>query len=151
MQFLPLLLLVVLSSHSFAGVYKWIDDNGQIHFGDNPPEPEISEEVTVTVNTYTSVSYDASTYDTQGQLIFYTKDDCGFCKKARRYMNANGIIYDERNLDRSRAARIQHKRLKASGVPVFLKGKRRMNGYLEAKLARFVRENEPTNPQGLGD
>lgn len=135
--------VLVCSPTTFAGVYKWTDDNGQVHFGDSPPQPEKSQKVTVTVNTYTSVSYDASAFDTQGRLVFYTKDDCGFCKKARRYMNANGIIYDERNLDRSRAARIQHKRLNASGVPIFLKGKRRMNGYSENKLARFVREEEP--------
>lgn len=132
--------LVFVCSSTLAGVYKWTDDNGQVHFGDSPPQPEKSDEVTVTVNTYTSVSYDESTFDTQGRLIFYTKDDCGFCKEARRYMNANGISYDERNLDHSRTARIQHKRLKAHGVPLFLKGKRRMNGYSEVNLARFVRE-----------
>lgn len=151
MPFLLLFLLGVLSAHSFAGIYKWTDDNGRIHFGDSPPQPEKSQKVTVTVNTYTSVSYDASAFDTQGRLVFYTKDDCGFCNKARRYMNANGIVYDERNLDRSRAARIQHKRLKANGVPIFLKGKRRMNGYSENKLARFVREGEAASQEESGD
>ncbi|MGB0502847.1 MAG: DUF4124 domain-containing protein, partial [Thalassolituus sp.] len=29
--------VLVCSPTTFAGVYKWTDDNGQVHFGDSPP------------------------------------------------------------------------------------------------------------------
>lgn len=145
MKILLLSLLVGLVSYSYAGVYKWTDEHGRVHFGDSPPQNEVSKEITVSVNTYTSVSFDASSFDTHGQLVFYTKNDCGYCKKARKYMDSVGIIYDERNLDHSRAARLQHKRLGADGVPVFLKDKRRMNGYNEKNFANFVKEDEIIN------
>jgi hypothetical protein len=30
-----------------AGVYKWTDANGQVHFGDRPPAEKTAEEVTI--------------------------------------------------------------------------------------------------------
>ena len=35
LYFVTLLLLQPVS----AGVYKWVDDNGRVHYGDRPPEP----------------------------------------------------------------------------------------------------------------
>ena len=42
---LMLLCLIPLSTN--AGVYKWVDANGQTHFGDRPPAQAASSEVTV--------------------------------------------------------------------------------------------------------
>ena len=42
---LTLLCLLPLSAN--AGVYKWVDANGQTHFGDRPPAKAASSEVTV--------------------------------------------------------------------------------------------------------
>ena len=39
-------LLCALSSNSYAGVYKWIDEYGQVHYGDKPPT-ETAEEMTL--------------------------------------------------------------------------------------------------------
>ena len=40
-----LILLIPLSAN--AGVYKWVDANGQTHFGDRPPAKAASSEVKV--------------------------------------------------------------------------------------------------------
>ncbi len=32
---------------SYADVYKWVDENGNVHFGDRPPEQAASEEVSI--------------------------------------------------------------------------------------------------------
>mgnify|MGYP003700324227 CR=1 FL=1 len=45
MRFL-LLFLVTLSLPAFAQVYKWTDDNGNVHFGNQPP-PGQQEEVQI--------------------------------------------------------------------------------------------------------
>jgi len=42
-----LLSLSLLPLFASAGVYKWVDANGQTHFGDRPPAQAASSEVTV--------------------------------------------------------------------------------------------------------
>jgi hypothetical protein len=40
----PLLLLIIVTA-SIAQVYKWVDEEGGIHFGDSPPEEVAAEEL----------------------------------------------------------------------------------------------------------
>jgi hypothetical protein len=39
--------LILLSLPAHAGVYKWTDANGQVHFGDRPPAEKPAKEVTI--------------------------------------------------------------------------------------------------------
>ena len=41
---LVLALLLSLSGTGLAGIYKWVDEHGKVHFGDSPP-PEQGAEV----------------------------------------------------------------------------------------------------------
>lgn len=45
-------LLIMLHTSSFAGIYKWVDENGQVHYGEKPVGSE-AEEVTIRQNTTT--------------------------------------------------------------------------------------------------
>lgn len=45
--FLVLISVCLLSLTANAGVYKWVDANGQTHFGDRPPAKAASSEVSV--------------------------------------------------------------------------------------------------------
>lgn len=40
-----LLLIMVIFQPAFAGVYRWTDDNGQVHFGERPPPGVKTESV----------------------------------------------------------------------------------------------------------
>jgi hypothetical protein len=42
-----LLVFLFLPLPTMAGVYKWTDANGQVHFGDRPPAEKTAEEVTI--------------------------------------------------------------------------------------------------------
>lgn len=42
-----LLVFLLLPLPTMAGVYKWTDANGQVHFGDRPPAEKTAEEVTI--------------------------------------------------------------------------------------------------------
>jgi len=44
---LLLMSVCLLPLSASAGVYKWVDANGQTHFGDRPPAQAASSEVTV--------------------------------------------------------------------------------------------------------
>jgi len=45
--FLILIFVCLIPLSANAGVYKWVDANGQTHFGDRPPAKAASSEVTV--------------------------------------------------------------------------------------------------------
>jgi len=77
-----LFLLLLVSNISFAGVYRWVDENGRVHFGDSKPEtstkstdnlskqyaqPRRNFEVTVT-----TVNYDLP-LDTKRKIITTVK------------------------------------------------------------------------------
>lgn len=47
MKLCLMILFLLLSLPTTAGVYKWIDANGQVHFGDRPPAEKPAEEVTI--------------------------------------------------------------------------------------------------------
>jgi len=46
-RLLTLLCLLTLPLLAHAGVYKWVDANGQTHFGDRPPAQAASSEVEI--------------------------------------------------------------------------------------------------------
>lgn len=45
--FLLLLCLLATPVAALAGTYRWVDENGQTHFGDRPPAGAASDEVSV--------------------------------------------------------------------------------------------------------
>ena len=40
-----LILMFGIPSHAISGVYKWIDDSGNVHYGDSPPDAVQSKEM----------------------------------------------------------------------------------------------------------
>jgi len=49
---IPLALSLVMPGTSHAGVYKWVDENGQVHYGDEPGQSE-AQQVTIRQNETT--------------------------------------------------------------------------------------------------
>lgn len=47
MKCLAVLLCLLITSIAQAGTYRWVDENGQTHFGDRPPADAASDEVNV--------------------------------------------------------------------------------------------------------
>ncbi len=46
-RFWLLILLLSLGQGAAADVYRWVDENGRVHFGDRPPANEAAETTTV--------------------------------------------------------------------------------------------------------
>ena len=72
------------------------------------------------------------------QLTMYATSWCGYCKKARAYLAANGIAYREVDIEASPANRAEYKQLGGKGVPYFVYGDRRLRGFSEAGMTRFL-------------
>ena len=143
-------LINLFTSSAVADVYRWTDEQGSVHFSDQPPLKQPSETVELPeITTYKSVSIsDAPEEVDSGQnadkasankkrVIMYSAEWCGVCKKAKSYFQKNKIPYIELDIDKSKQARKAFDKLNARGVPVILIGKTWMNGFNAQKFERI--------------
>lgn len=133
-----LLLLTLICSPLQAEVYKWVDDQGKIHFSDKEPKSSSASKLELKINTYSSPTYsESSSREGNKKVVMYSTEWCGYCKKARLYFKNNNINYKEYDIERSAKANKEHKRLGATGVPLILVGKKKMNGFSETGFNRI--------------
>jgi len=131
--------LLIFSTSSHAEIYKWVDDQGKVHFGDMKPVVIEAEELNLRINTYTSVTYDVSSLDYGKKVIMYSTDWCGYCKLAKKYFKKNNIAYTEYDIEKDVKAKKRYRKMGAQGVPVILVGKKRMNGFSEKGFERIYK------------
>ena len=142
MKLLTLIISIILySGLSHAEIYKWIDADGNSHFGDKKPETYPSEDLTLEINTYTSANVIQSTFNVGSKVIMYSTRSCGYCKKARRYFRKNNIPYTDYDIERNKQAKRRHRKMGATGVPVILVGNKRLNGFNEKSFKRIYKNN----------
>ena len=142
-----LAIFVLFSSLASGEIYKWVDENGKIHYDDRPPQTRNAQRLEISIETYSSVqtqSYDGeltsagdNKSDQQKKVVMYSTEWCGVCKKAKAYFKANKIPFREYDVEKSQKARRAYKKLKAKGVPVILVGKKRMNGFSAASFEKM--------------
>ncbi len=131
------LLLVTFSPLSQGQLYKWIDDNGNTHYGDSPPENADLRKITGKVSSFSSVSVEPFVFDpdiitkrkTSRSVIMYSTSWCGYCKKAASHFRRNKIPFTEYDIEKSEKAAREYKKLNGRGVPLILIGDRRMTGF----------------------
>ena len=136
------LVFLVVSTQSIGQLYKWVDANGNVHYGDSPPENANLKQITGEVSSYTSAIVEPSSATTQTSattqsngakaVVMYSTSWCGYCRKAARHFRKNNIPFTEHDIEKSAAAAREFKKLNGRGVPVILIGDQRMNGF-EAK------------------
>lgn len=130
MKFIFLITSFLLFTNAVhAEIYKWIDDQGEIHFGDKKPIQLNVKKLKLKINSYTSISYDISKIDSGHNVIIYSTEWCGYCKKAKRYFKKNHISYIEYDIEKDAKANKRYKEMGATSVPVIIVGKKRMNGF----------------------
>ena len=139
LQMFAVLAGLVSSASALSEIYRWVDEQGKVHFSDKPSVTQPSESVKLRINTYESVTYATSDIDTGKKVVMYSTSWCGFCKKARKYFKENGIKFTEYDIEKSAKGRQEYHRLGATGVPVILVGKRRMNGFSVSGFVKLYR------------
>ena len=98
-----LLLLIAIPLASFAEIYKWIDADGHVHYGDAPKEKDKAEKVALEINSYEHVTYQSVDFNQgpgAGHVTMYATSWCGYCKKARTYFRQNGINFIEYDIEK---------------------------------------------------
>ncbi len=119
-----------------ASIYKWVDDEGGVHFSDQKPELERVSEVELKINTYNQSN--SGTGGLGAPVIMYSTSWCGYCKKARKYFRENNIAFTEYDIEKSAQAKMEYERLGGKGIPVIIVGKKRLNGFTETAFEEMV-------------
>lgn len=130
-----LLVLVLLPVLVSAEIYRWTDAEGRVHFSDEPHNTMPSEQVSVRVNSYESVTYESLgsyTPPNDRRVIMYSTSWCTYCKKARNYFEKNRVRYVEYDIEESSRAKEEFDQLGGKGVPLIVVGRTKMSGFSEA-------------------
>ncbi len=125
--------LLLFTSISNSAIYKWTDAQGKLHFGDRKPDAQQAEEVKLRkLSSFKSVTF-MTRKDTKADgnlnVVMYSAEWCGYCKKARNYFKNKNIQFTEYDIEKDPVAAKDYKSMGATGVPVILVGNKRMNGF----------------------
>ncbi len=136
--------VLVASMSASAGVYKWTDAQGRVHYSDDPPPEAKAQQIKVKISSIqgpavVSTIRDTSATKAKDKVRIYTAVWCGYCKRAKAHLAAKGVPYDELDVETSERGRSEFAQLSGRGVPVILVGSQRMDGFdangLDAMLA----------------
>jgi len=94
----------ICTGPSLAGVYKWFDEDGNVHFGDRPPQAENAEQVKVPKSAPASQAPDAAERrQTQQRMLDIYQEDREKKKQAkaeekrkRKEMEARCVVARDR-------------------------------------------------------
>lgn len=157
---------LLLTFTAQAQIYKWVDEKGQVHYSDEPPENQQAQEVKLKTHKLPAAQViephttearllpetthikgkepakEKARKKRPGNLVMYATKRCGYCKKARAYFKANKIRYKEFDIDKNQAAHQTFKKLGGKGVPLFAMGRQRMSGFSVQRFERFYYKQE---------
>jgi len=151
-----------LASHAQTNVYRWVDQQGKVHFSDTPP-PEEARSVSQKRMGGGYVEQSQLPYATQvamkrNPVTLYTAKDCGTpCERGRELLSNRGVPYSERNAQGSAADMEALRKLAGSlEVPLLSVGENTVKGYDEdtwngaLDAAGYPRTRLPGQPMAAG-
>lgn len=141
-KFLLYVFCLLFSAAAQAEIFRWLDENGDVQFGDRPPVRSHAKRIKVEVNSYEGVTvkpFEAFKRDglqASNGVVMYSTTWCGVCKRARRFLRQRNIPFQEYDVENSSKGKRDYARLKGNGVPILLVRGKRMNGF---SVDRFTR------------
>lgn len=154
-----LLLFLLSATVVWAGsIYRWVDEDGVVHYSDGAPESR--EEVSGDIESRPAVTGEPSPGTTgetdtptpaaaptppsdspraQADVEIYTTSWCRYCQDAKRYFRSRGIAFKEFDIEKDPAAARRHRRYNPrGGVPVTVINGRPIVGYAPEAFARAL-------------
>jgi len=140
-----LVALVLLPCALVADMYKWVDESGKVHYSDSPPPGKKAKKLDLKINSISgppvvSSLGSSSAAASTSKVKVYTTTWCGYCKKAKAYLQARGTPFQEVDVERSAQGQSEFRALGGRGVPVILVGSQRMDGYSEGGLEGLLKQ-----------
>lgn len=124
-----------LALPAHAGVYKWTDAQGRIHYSDAPPPA--AKTTQIKLQTYTGPAQVSRTATADSGVTIYTTEWCGVCKRAKVYFQQNGVPYREWDVEKTEYGAIKFQQLGGGGVPIITVGSQKMKGFEPTAFMRM--------------
>ncbi|HUX91609.1 MAG TPA: glutaredoxin family protein [Gallionellaceae bacterium] len=102
--YMAICLLAALTAYAHAeSLYRWVDKDGKVHYGDRPTEDAIgAQQKKFSAPAATGddeLSYSMRKAKQDFPVTLYVAPDCGdLCIQARSFLNKRGIPYSEKSL-----------------------------------------------------
>ena len=150
---IAVLCLFFVSGPVAAEIFKYVDEEGKVHFTDAPPvgvdakpldiQPNVYEGGNTAKKTMKSTSEASATYKPvakiQPKLELFVTSWCGYCKKAEAYLRKKGINFTAFDIEKDlRAARRKDSLTSRKGVPFALIGNQKVTGFSELAYERAL-------------
>jgi glutaredoxin-like YruB-family protein len=139
--FFLLTVIIFVAGNASAEIYKWVDKQGNVHFGDKKPDSLQVEELELKINTFKGVKVSDLDISVGKKVVMYTTPWCKYCKKAKTYFKKKNIAFTEIDISNNKRAKRKFKKLGGKGVPLILVGKKRMSGFSEKGFERIYKNN----------
>jgi glutaredoxin len=127
-----LVLALFLALPASAGVYKWTDAQGRIHYTDSPPPA--AQATQLRLQTYTGPAQVSRVVGADSGVTIYTTQWCGVCKRAKAFLKQNGVPFREWDVEKTEYGAIKFQQLGGSGVPLITVGAQKMMGFEPTRL-----------------
>lgn len=162
---------LVVPASTGAEIYKWVDEQGNVHFQDHPPQEagrvkdiEVRESSPVRPQETTPAPSVAAGSQEQAvvgavpaeqkpvpmssiRVELYYVDWCRWCKKAREFFRSQGVQLTEYDIEKDSAAAARKKDLDPEkGVPFAIVNGVKINGYSPERYTRALKTPPPGSP-----
>ena len=152
----PVVAFLLATGDVSAEMYKYIDDQGAMHFVESLNDvPKKHRRKATAAGEGGSVSYTAPAPQDQaakpkrkisgdertpftGTVEIYMTSWCPACKSALAYVRKNGIAYVAYDIEKDQDAYRRYEGYGGSGVPLIIVGDRTMRGFDPSALERWL-------------
>lgn len=135
-----ILLALFLVFPAFAGVYKWTDAQGRIHYSDAPPVA--AKTTQLRLQSITGPVQVSQATGADSGVTIYTTEWCGVCKRARAFLKQNGVPFREWDVEKTDYGAVKFGQLGGSGVPLITVGSQKMQGFDASRFMEMWKNNQ---------
>lgn len=137
MKLAALLVIPLALPAAAAGVYRWVDPQGTVHYSDQPPPPGARSATQKNIKNGKpegGASQGMQEAQLKNPVTLYTTATCGDpCNRAKAFLAKRGITYATKDpstsVDANEALRAGAKQAR---VPTLMIGSEKLEGYAEA-------------------
>ena len=155
--FIALFLSCSMSGTGHTQIYKWIDENGSVHYGQTPPEQGLASGTVEKIplsqrytpsrkrskaasNATSSTLANEQTAAAESTVELFTTSWCGYCKKAREFFDARGVSFVEYDIEKDPAAAQRKQEIDGRpGVPFALVNGQPIHGFSPSAYDQALR------------
>jgi glutaredoxin len=117
-------------------LYRWVDDNGKVHYGDTRPADATDVErknLSSDVSQNTDLPYETRLAQQNFPVTLYAGENCGeLCDRARSLLNKRGVPFSDKLLKTKSEIEAFQKLSGSNNSPTLLVGKTYLSGFSES-------------------